>query len=270
MNSLSLKEIQQEELYIMTEFDRVARAHNLKYSLCAGSLIGAVRHQGFIPWDDDIDVTMPRPDYEKLIQLNQSQTLWPSHLQMKCFEDGTLESPYMKLFDTRTKVVEHNFTQKDVTSLWIDIFPVDGLPNDEKAIKKHYKKANRLVRMNVASVVRAGYGANWLVILIKDLFLRPIARLQGRVKISEKMRQHALIYPYETSPQCGMVTWPCDGPGQVVTKEEYESLVELPFEGHKFYAMSAWDKNLTGIFGDYMTPPPEEERLTHELEAYWL
>ncbi|MDO4206943.1 MAG: LicD family protein, partial [Lachnospiraceae bacterium] len=77
MTKLSLAEIQKAELDIMVVFDQVARENNLKYSLCAGTLLGAVRHKGFIPWDDDIDVTMPRPDYEKLLQLNREKTLWP-------------------------------------------------------------------------------------------------------------------------------------------------------------------------------------------------
>ena len=83
-------------------------------------------------------------------------------------------------------------------------------------------------------------------------------------------KNFALRYPYEQSALCGMVTWAYDGPDQALTREEYEDLVELPFEDHLFYATSAWDKNLSGIFGDYMQLPPESERITHNLEAYRL
>ncbi|MBR3242424.1 MAG: LicD family protein [Parasporobacterium sp.] len=268
MNKMTLKEIQQTELEIMIQFDKIARKYGLKYSLCAGTLLGAVRHQGFIPWDDDIDVSMPRPDYEKLIRLNRKQKLWPAHLHLSSFEDGTLDSPYCKLFDSRTKIVEHNYTQKDVSSLWIDIFPVDGLPADVKKKKSHYRWAMTLCRMNVAAVVKNGYGSSRLVILIKDIFMKPFAKLVGRRRIAKSQRKHALKYRYGKAPECGMVTWAYDGPGQALTVSEYETLVELPFEGHSFFAMSAWDKNLSGIFGDYMQLPPEEDRITHELEAY--
>lgn len=270
MNKMTLREIQMAELEIMIEFDRVARENGLKYALCAGTLLGAVRHKGFIPWDDDIDVTMPRPDYEKLIRLNRENPLFPPFLRLQCFEDGTLDSPYMKIFDTRTKIVEQNYTQKDVPSLWIDVFPVDGLPSDPKKLVRHYKKALNLCRLNVAAVVKRGYGSSRLVILIKDLFMKPLANLIGRKNISKRQKNLALKYPYGSSPLCGMVTWAYDGPGQALTPEEYETLVELPFEGHNFYAMKAWDKNLSGIFGDYMQLPPENERITHELEAYQL
>ena len=144
MTKLSLAEIQKAELDIMVVFDRVARENNLKYSLCAGTLLGAVRHKGFIPWDDDIDVTMPRPDYEKLLQLNREKSLWPQSLELCSFEDGTLNSPYMKLFDRTTKIVEENYSQDDVRSLWIDIFPVDGVPADRKERVRHYRKALKL------------------------------------------------------------------------------------------------------------------------------
>ena len=270
MKKMSLREIQLTELKLMTEFDKVARKYGLKYSLCAGTLLGAVRHKGFIPWDDDIDVSMPRPDYEKLVRLNRVHRLWSSRVVLKCHEDGTLEAPYMKLLDTGTKIKEKNFSQKDVDSLWIDIFPVDGLPSDEKLKKLHYHFAMNLCRLNVASVVRNGYGSSKAAILIKDIFMKPLARMIGRRKISAKQKELALRYPYKKSRLCGMVTWAYDGPGQALSRKEYEALTELPFEGHLFYATKAWDKNLKGIFGDYMKLPPVSERITHDLEAYLL
>ena len=139
---------------------------------------------------------------------------------------------------------------------------------DVKKKKSHYRWAMTLCRMNVAAVVKNGYGSSRLVILIKDIFMKPFAKLVGRRRIAKSQRKHALKYRYGKAPECGMVTWAYDGPGQALTVSEYETLVELPFEGHSFFAMSAWDKNLSGIFGDYMQLPPEEDRITHELEAY--
>ena len=269
-NPMTLQEIQKAELNLMILFDRVVRKHGLRYSLSAGTLLGAARHKGFIPWDDDIDVMMPRPDYEKLIQLNREHALWPEYAELCCLEDGTLESPYSKLFDRRTVVVEHNFTQKDVQSLWIDVFPVDGLPESRDRMERHYRRALNLCRMNVASVVKNGYGSGRLIILIKDIFVKPVTRVIGRKRIAERQKKLALVYPYERSQFCGMVTWAYDGPGQAVSPEEYDNLVEMLFEGQKFFAIPGWKQYLTGVFGDYMQLPPEEERITHELEAYWL
>lgn len=270
MKRMSLQEIQQCELELMKEFDSAARKNGLRYSLCAGTLLGAVRHRGFIPWDDDIDITMSRPDFDKLIRLNRQGGLFPSFIRLSCLEDGTLDSPYIKLFDTRTSIIEHNFTQKDVQSLWIDIFPVDGLPENEEEIRRIYRIAMPLSRMNVVSVVNSGYGKNRLIIFLKNTLIKPAARLIGRRNIALMQKKLALSHPYETYPKCGMVSWAYDGPGQALTKEEYEDLIELQFEGCSFTAFRAWDKYLTGVFGDYMTLPPEDERPTHDLEAYKL
>ncbi len=98
--------------------------------------------------------------------------------------------------------------------------------------------------------------------------MKPLAKMIGRKRISAMLKKHALKYPYEESKQCGMVTWAYDGPGQALLKSEYEDLTDLPFENESFYSTVAWDKYLKGVFGDYMTPPPEEERITHDLEAY--
>ncbi len=268
MKKLSLREIQLTELALVAAFDEVTRKYGLKYTLCAGSLIGAVRHKGFIPWDDDIDISMPRPDYEKLVKLNEEKELWPSNMLLASYEAGNLGTPFMKLFDTDTSITEENYDEEEVASLWIDIFPVDGLPGDEKTRKKHYRKALNLCRLNMATVVRFGYGSSGLIIILKELFMKPVAKLLGRKRICAMQKKHAYKYPYEKSNLCGMVTWAYDGPGQALTRKEYEDLIELPFEDLTLCSTSAWDKYLTGVFGDYMTPPPEDERVTHDMEAY--
>ena len=270
MTKMTLKDIQDCELDMMIIFDEVCRKYKLRYSLCAGTLIGAVRHQGFIPWDDDIDISMPRPDYEKLIRLNRKRKLWPEHIRFASLEDGTLDAPFIKLFDVRTKVKEKNFTQGDVKCLWLDVFPADGLPESRFKTKLHYKVAFFLCKLNVASVVNKGYGTSKLKIIFKTVFFSPLAKLIGRQRIARMQRRWALRYSYKKSPRCGMVTWAYDGPDQALPKEEYENRVLMPFEDKEFYVMSGWDKNLTGIFGDYMTLPPEEDRENHELEAYYV
>ena len=176
MKQLTLEEVKQVELEILLVFDRVCRENGLKYSMCAGTLLGAVRHQGFIPWDDDIDLCMPRPDYEKLIRLSREGKLFPEYLKLACFEEGTLDSPYMKIMDTRTRIREENYTQQDVKSLWIDVFPVDGLPDTWKETVRLYQKAQFLCKLSVATVVHAGYGKTLLKRVLKPLVVTPVSR----------------------------------------------------------------------------------------------
>ena len=268
MKKLTLSEIKQTELEILLVLDRICRENGLTYSMCAGTLLGAVRHQGFIPWDDDIDVCMPRPDYEKLIELNRGGKLLPRYLKLCCFEEGTLDSPYMKIMDRRTRIREENYTQRDVKSLWIDIFPVDGLPDSMAETKRLYREAQLLCKLSVATVVHAGYGKTLLKRILKPLIVTPVARLIGRRRIGERLVQLAAKHPYEESTYCGMVTWAWDGPNQRVRREDLENTVDLLFEGHPICAMSAWDEHLRGVFGDYMQLPPEEDRITHDLEVW--
>lgn len=268
MKKLTLKEIQQVELSIMLDFDKIARANHLKYSLFAGTMLGAVRHKGFIPWDDDIDISMPRPDYERFIRLCRKPGFLPEYLKMICFEDGTLEAPFMKILDTRTKIKEENYKEKNVDSLWIDIFPMDGLNENLEAKKKYYKKCLFVTKLNIAAAANVGFGSSKLKIILKAVFVKPLLRLIGRKRIAAMLKKMASKTPYEGAKECGLTVWGCDGPYQALTIQEYEDLVEMEFEGHSLLCTSAWDKNLTGIFGDYMQLPPENERISHDLEAY--
>lgn len=270
MKKLDLKEIQQIELSVLLDFDKLARANGLKYSLFAGTMLGAVRHKGFIPWDDDIDITMPRPDYEKLIELCKQPGFLPAYLKLSCFEDGTLDVPFMKIFDTRTKIVEENYNEGAVKSLWIDIFPMDGLPESLPEKIKYYKKCLFVTKINLAAAAKVGYGTTKAKKIIKAVIVKPVLAIIGRKRIAGILRKMAIKTPYGSTSECGLAVWGFDGPYQALTIQEYEDLIEMEFEGHKFYCTSAWDKNLKGIFGDYMTLPPEDERPSHDMEAYLL
>ena len=268
MKELSLREIQQAELDIMTEVDRVARKYGLKYSLFAGTMIGAVRHHGFIPWDDDIDITMPRPDYDRLRELNKNEDIWPEHIRLACFEDGNLNVPFMKIFDTRTHVSEEKIYEEDSQNLWVDIFPLDGLPESWDDKVRLYKKSLFLSKLSVASAVKKGEGSSAAKNIIREIAVKPYVKIFGRRHISEKQKKLGAKIPYGATPECGLAVWGFDGPGQALTIEEYEDLIEMDFEGRKFFVTSSYDKNLTGIFGDYMQLPPENERISHNMEVY--
>ena len=268
MKRLTLAQIKETELEILLVLDRICRENDLKYSMCAGTLLGAVRHQGFIPWDDDIDICMPRPDYMRLIEMNRKGSALPPYVKLCCYEDGTLESPYMKIMDLRTYIREENYTQRDVRSLWIDVFPVDGLPDSEQETRRLYRRALLLCKLSVAAVVHTGYGKTRLKRILKPLVVTPLSKAIGRRRIASMLVRLAQKHPYEQSRYCGMLTWAWDGPGQRVTREEMENTVDLMFEGHPICAMSAWDKHLHGVFGDYMQLPPMEDRITPDLRAY--
>ena len=136
MTQLEARQVKAVELDILTELDRVCREHQLSYALAYGTLIGAMRHSGFIPWDDDIDVYMPRDDYEKLYDLWKQGGLG-EHYSLVSYRDRTSINSYCKLVDTRTRAVE-SFLDESAGNLglWVDIFPLERVDITDPAVHR--------------------------------------------------------------------------------------------------------------------------------------
>lgn len=266
MVELSLKEIQLAELDILLEFDRICRENNLKYSLAGGTLLGAIRHKGFIPWDDDIDVCMPRPDYEKLIKCFQSSCSDIDRFILTSDRGEKAEYPFAKILDRKISINEVGALE--TKNLWIDIFPIDGFPNNLSEIKKILKKAifYRCIISYTKLLNFNGYkGSHGKIIF---LIRKRIATIYGYSRAHRGLINLSQKNKYESSEFVGCVIWGIYGIGERMLKSEYEKSVEVEFEGRKFLAMSCWDSYLHGIYGDYMTLPPEEKRIVHGFKAY--
>lgn len=266
MKQLSSKEIKKIELKILLNFNEFCRENNLRYYLAGGTLLGAIRHKGFIPWDDDIDVCMPRPDYERFIRsYSQAQSCY----ELKSNYLKNFSAPFTKVIDIRTKVLSQ-FNESGVdTNLWIDIFPVDGLPENLTEVQNIYDKCNFYRTVLNLSSAKLGEGKTAFRKYSKYL-LKPLAQIYGKKRCIDKIERIASRYPYETSKYVGAITWGLYGVGERMLKSEFEKEVEVEFEGHKFPAFSCWDSYLKGLYGDYMQLPPVEKRKTHDMVAYLL
>ena len=133
-----LRELQLTELSILKEVLALFREHDIPYYALGGTMLGAVRHQGFIPWDDDIDIGVPREDYERLISL---RTQLPPHLQLTSYtEDPTYEKYFIRIVDKKIAVRSNRTVTEMTIPAWIDIFPLDGLPNGQLARRLHEKR----------------------------------------------------------------------------------------------------------------------------------
>ena len=269
MRKLTLEEIKERELELLLQFQAACEEHGLRFYLAGGTLLGAVRHEGFIPWDDDIDVCMPRPDYNRFrVLYRDGKVPFSEHVTMCCFEDGNYDLPFMKIYDTRIQVSNAHYDDLVDPFLWIDILPVDGLPDDEEEVRQIYEAVGKERRILLAGLSKTGHGKTWFKKLIKPLFFRPYVRLLGARHFSGKIASIAKNYPYESSSRyCGAITWGLYGAGERMEKSEFETSVPVSFEGHTFQAMSCIDSYLKGIYGDYMQLPPVEKRSTHELHA---
>ena len=261
------RKMQLLELDMLVELDKVCRKHNIKYSMFGGTLLGAIRHKGFIPWDDDIDVVMLREEYDKfkkhIDELDSS---------ICYFQDNDTDPEYRwgygKLRRTNTKFIrvgqEH---LKCKTGIFIDVFPLDDIPkstigqmiNDFRCFclrKITYSEVGRVSESNskfkkfiysLLSKIPLSFVFNKFKKMTKNSNNKSdnLVRTYFYTAIGKLYRKHPLKCRY------GM------------PKKWFLNLSEYTFEGHKFYGCKDYDEVLTFAFGDYMTLPPENKRDPH-------
>ena len=142
MKKIELKEMQNIELNLLLELDRVCKENHLRYYMDGGTLLGAMCYEGFIPWDDDIDLKMPRKDYEKLLSLQKE---FPKYIFLDAPRKEHCEYMMLKLIDNRTVLLEHDGEQVKKTGVYIDIFPMDAYPVDSNECEKHLNQLQNLI-----------------------------------------------------------------------------------------------------------------------------
>lgn len=266
MKKITLREIKKIQLEMLITFVYFCEQNNLRYSLAGGTLLGAIRHKGFIPWDDDIDICMPRNDYEFFVK---NFSCGKKNIKIRCNLLNNLEIPFAKIVDLNT-IIESKFDESEINKhLWIDIFPVDGLPNDVEKVKKIYSKCNFYRKILMVSNSKLGRGTTFFRKLSKYI-LKPIAKLYGEQRCVDNIENIAAQNSYEGSNYVGIVTWGVLGIGQRMLKTEFEKSVDVEFEGYRFAAFSCWNSYLKGMYGDYMKLPPKELRKTHDMVVYLL
>lgn len=259
---------------ILLELQRVCDENNIKLYLAYGTLLGAVRHGGFIPWDDDIDVMMSRPDYNKLVQLNRAKNIFRSLYKLICGEDDTLYVPYMKIIDTSTKVVEDYLNNDADQSLWVDVFPMDGISGDGEEIDNILKKAHHYRRLLFWNYVRLDYKGTSLPRRVAKVFAVAYAKCIGAKRCREKLMELASKTPYESADFVLDII--ADEykhfkvHGKAIPKTKYEESTKVNFEGHQFNTIKDYDAYLKFYYGDYMTLPPVENQVGHMMCAYKL
>lgn len=259
---MSLEEIHKVQINILDKIDETCKNLNLRYSLGGGSLLGAVRHKGYIPWDDDIDIMLPRPDYETLIKSFKCK--YPHLIIQDYNTDIAYQLRWARVYDNRTILISKN----TIDGVFVDVFPVDGLPplNEMKDYMDRLKK----LRRNLARVTKHHSEAvqkNYYVLRFKYYIKRIIFPSRKRVVTELENLFHS--YPFESSDYAGAITG-MFGIKEHMSVDVFKEYIWLEFEGKKYMCIKRYDAYLTQHYGDYMQLPPINKRKTHhEFKVYW-
>lgn len=275
-----LKKIQLEVLIDIANF---CEEHNLRYYLGAGTLIGAVRHKGFIPWDDDIDIIMPRPDYIKFIEIyNQKEDM--RYTVHSIANDSHFWRAFAQVFDNKTMMVEENLNEKYAKHpIAIDIFPMDGVP-ENKLLLKINSLLQKVLHVLYYSAVTAYQPSkhfsnkegglttakNKLRTGMKYIAITIFGKIpaQKTIKLINKL---AMQWKFEDAKHVAEYTEMTYGLyRQINKKSDFDDFVWGEFEGHRFHIPVGYDAYLTRLYGDYMQLPPVEKRVSiHSFSGYW-
>ncbi len=269
---LSSDEIKSIELNILLELDRICAEHDLTYLLAYGTCLGALRHEGFIPWDDDIDVFMPRDDYEKLYDLFQDGIESPYRLLTHRDESSIYQ--FFKLVDPATESYETFVGKNHPIGLWVDIFPLEQVdPSSKKELDALMRKHERIGLKRSFAVADSSVGSTPAIKLVKKIAC-PIARALFDVShLNRLLEKDAIDMPAitgvdaSTSREEGYV---CDllGDANIIEASLLFPPRRAPFEGRMLPIPNRAEEYLALNYGDWKVLPPESERHVHFPEAY--
>lgn len=259
------EELKATILNILSDVADFCTRKQIRYYLVCGTALGAVRHNGFIPWDDDIDIGIPRPDYERFLAEYQSAKYYLCSSK----KDPNYPYPFAKVCDPRTELIE-KIAHPYKLGVYIDVFPIDGLPSNPQKLKKHLKKIawdQRLLTWKRLDNNRKEKTKYKILHGFAKLFLAfiPISFLVRKVD------KHLSVYPYDSSENVGHLVTKAYWGQDVKPRHIFEKPVPHKFEDRVFLLPGDYDMYLRLEYGDYMTLPPKEKQVSnHDFSAYWI
>lgn len=272
MVKLTTTEIKKYAFEVLCDLDKICRENNISYSLTGGTLIGAVRHEGFIPWDDDIDIMLVRSEYNRLIDIlrkNENDKL--------CFTLLSKESsgseyiyPFAKACHKKTELIEDGMENSIKLGVYVDIFPIDGAGKSEKSAKLHAS----LFQIVHGMMLMSGW-KEFKKSKLRKLYYEPLryicyimSRLFGKRNIEKMLSLFINRYSYDEAVYAGRLVGDY-GRKEVMTRKVFDEYTEVIFEEKPFMAIKAYDAFLTKLYGDYMSLPPVEKQVSHhQFSAY--
>lgn len=268
---MELRDLQQVEFKLLKSFKNICDKYNLTYYISGGTFLGAVRHKGFIPWDDDIDVAMPRKDYDKFVEVapnefKNNQKFWHYSIERES------KRPNSRLVDTSVMIKNNSWKESRNEPVWIDIFPLDGLPESKTKLQIHKIKLLFLKTLvgfaNFENIQDNKPNRPWYETgLIKFNKAFSIGKKLDLYKQYDNLENELRKYSTTESK----VYFNFHGAYRFNSIFNVDNIygegIYLEFEKEYFRAPKEYDKYLTQIYGDYMEIPPEHQRNKHNTEV---
>lgn len=256
---VKIEDIKRIELSILDYINELCKQNNINYYLSYGTLLGAVRHGGFIPWDDDIDICMLREDYEKFIQI-ASKDANEFYRVLSINNDSKYYHEFAKVVDSRTRIELKDIICNEKEGIWVDIFPIDPVANCRRLQKII---VNTCLMFRLLSVYKSFPNNHskllypfWII--AKTIGFKPFLTIIDKISKSGRSRKYVgYIASYGSNKY-------------YFEKEMFDESTRISFEGLLLPVPKNYDIYLTYLYGDYMTLPPENQRISnHSSVAYW-
>ena len=270
---LTLKETQDIELEIMQKIHLFCEQEKITYCMTYGTLIGAVRHKGFIPWDNDIDIIMPRPDFDRFLETVKTKSIDDNLVCLHFSNNSKYHYQVIRVCDKRTVVYPEYIREvPEEMGVWVDIFVADGVP--ESIFDKPFDQLglwfNKWVQLSDIYAIPFRDSPNKSLRGLANNIIKNVIHIifPNKNNIHEyKVDHFGKRFKYEEYDHVADTSE--RQPPNWLTHEDFDNRVLMPFQQYEFYAPKDYDGYLSRYYGDYMQLPPEEKRMTHDIKAEW-